>query len=113
MSFWEKILTRSSSLFHRPNSIYSAHFSQVPPAGNNGNAPDEKSDIPPDPLCVRHGLIDMMDTEYEVIDRTLHHIEYAKTQKDGSYKRFAGPIYMLLVRSASQHGQTKDDKDVC
>jgi len=79
---------------------------------DHGNTPDQKSDIPIDPLSLRHGLVDVVELKELMIDDALDHIERSETHQDRSGQQFTRPPQMRPVRRPPQQQKARDDENI-
>src|SRR5437868_4631912 len=76
---------------------------QDPPAYQHGCAPKQKAEIPPDPLLVRHRLVDMMDTKELVVDEAFCQVEDPKAHQYRPREQLTRPAHVRSVSRAPQN----------
>jgi hypothetical protein len=89
-----------------------ATLQQKPSADKHGRAPDQKADVPLDPLVERNGFVDVVEAEQLVIDQTFNNIEDAEAHQECAGEELAGPADMVFLRVAPQHAKTNGSEDV-
>ena len=70
------------TLITRNKRIFLLSFQHhLPSYDKHQLTPHQETKIPVNPLIRSNSLIDMMQAQYVMVNNTLHHVEYAKTQQ--------------------------------
>ena len=97
------------------NSIYCPiRTKQQPPSAEDHQcAPDQKADVPIDPLLLRHGLVDVVKSQDMMVDDAFNQIENAESHQHGCWQQLSRPSDVLLARGAPEDGEASYHEQIC
>jgi hypothetical protein len=85
---------------------------ESPPTNKHQRAPYEETEVPINPLILRHGFVDVVNTQQVMVDDTFDQIKQAETNQHRSPEQLAGPAHMRSMRRTPQDDEAQQDKNI-
>jgi hypothetical protein len=85
---------------------------QHPATDEHRSSPNEKTDIPIHPLLTWYRLIDVVDTEYLMINDAFNKIEATKSHQYGTHQLLTRPLCVCRASSAPQYHKANRHENV-
>ena len=83
-----------------------------PATDDHRRAPDQKTDIPVDPLLPRDRLVDVVQAKQVVVDHALNDVERTEANQHRPGEEFPRPPEVRPVGGPPECDQSENDKDV-
>ena len=90
-----------------------SHTQKTPASTKHQGSPDQKTTVPIDPLCRRHGFIDVVQAKEMMVNDAFNQVKKPKTYQERPPEELARPADMGPLRRPPQEEEAEHDTYIC